>query len=87
MEIRVSSHFERRYKKLPQEIKERAKAREKIFAANVFDARVGTHKLSGKDEGKWAYAVDYEYRIKCILLNDNDGVIYLDMGTHDELYR
>ena len=87
MEIRVSSHFERRYRKLPQEIKERAKAREKIFVANVFDARVGTHKLNGKDEGKWAYSVDYEYRIKFIFLNNNDVVLYLDFGTHDEVYR
>lgn len=85
MEIRVSSHFERRYKKLPQEVKEKAKAREKIFVANIFDRRIDTHKLSGKDEGKWAYSVDYEYRIKFLFLGGGK-VLYLDIGTHDEVY-
>ena len=87
MEVRASPHFERRYKKLPQEIKEKAKAREKIFVANAFDPRIGTHKLSGKDEGRWAYSVDYEYRIKFVFLDDKAGVLYLDIGTHDEVYR
>lgn len=85
MEIRTSAHFERRYKKLPQEIKEKAKKQEKFFIANAFDSRVSTHKLHGKDADKWAYSVDYEYRIKFLFLDDG-RVLYLDIGTHDEIY-
>ena len=87
MEIRTSAHFERRYKKLPQVVKEKAKRQEKLFVANPFDARVSTHKLGGKDRGKWSYSVDYNYRIKFIFLDDNHGVLYLDIGTHDEVYH
>lgn len=85
MEIRTSAHFERRYKKLPQVVKEKAKKQEKLFIANCFDPRISTHKLHGKDAGKWAYSVDYEYRIKFLFL-DGDIVLYLDIGTHDEVY-
>ncbi len=86
MEIRVSSHFEHRYKKLPREIKEKAKKRETIFRVNPFDGRLDAHQLHGKDDGKWSYSVDCHYRIKFIFLN-GDKVLYLDIGTHDELYR
>lgn len=85
MEIYTSPHFERRYKKLPQNIRERAKRREEIFRVNPFDTRLETHKLHGKGE-EWAFSVDYEYRIKFIFLN-GDKVLFLDVGTHDELYR
>ena len=61
MEIRTSAHFERQYKKLPQTIKEKAKRQEKLFIDSVFDPRISTHKLHGKDAGKWAYSVDYYF--------------------------
>ena len=85
MEIRTSAHFDRRYKKLPQEIKDRAKKQEKLFVANAFDARLSTHKLHGKDADRWAYSVDYDYRIKFLFLS-GAKILYLDIGTHDEVY-
>lgn len=86
MEIRVSPRFERDYKKLSRDIKEKAKAREQIFQTNPFDARLDTHQLHGKDDGKWAYSIDYDYRIKFVFLGKG-RVLYIDIGTHDELYR
>lgn len=86
MEIRTSAHFERRYKKLSQPIKEKAKKQEKLFITDPFDSRLFTHKLHGKDQRKWSYSIDYDYRIKFIFLNNN-GVLYVDIGTHDEVYR
>ena len=86
MEIRTSTHFTRRYKKLSKELREKAQVREKIFEENPFDPRLDTHKLHGKDMGRWAYSIDYEYRIKFVFLN-GDKVLYTDIGTHDELYR
>lgn len=40
MEIRISTHFEQRYKKLPQTIKEEAKKQEKLFVTDLFDPRI-----------------------------------------------
>lgn len=85
MEIHISSLFERRFKKLPREIKQKAVAREKIFVVNPFDSRLGTHKLHGEKRDEWAYSVDYSYRIVFIFL-ENNAVLYLNIGTHDELY-
>ena len=85
MEIYTTPRFDRSYKKLPVDIKNKAKAREVIFKYNPFDARLSTHKLHGKRKDEWAYSVDYSYRIVFIFLEDNK-ILYLDIGTHKELY-
>jgi mRNA-degrading endonuclease YafQ of YafQ-DinJ toxin-antitoxin module len=81
-EIKISPLFERHYRKLPKEIKERAKRKEKIFRKNPFDPRLKTHKLHGKEKECWAFWIDYKYRIKFIFLSDEE-VLFLDIGTHD----
>lgn len=83
--IFTSSYFDRSYKKLPEAIKLKAEAKEKIFAKNPFHAILRTHKLHGKDKEHWAYWVDNKYRIKFLFLNGNK-VLYLDVGTHEEVY-
>ena len=85
MEIHTSAHFQRRYKKLSREIKDKAKKQEKLFIANRFDSRLDTHKLHGKDADKWAYSIGYTYRIKFLFLG-GEKILYLDIGTHDEVY-
>jgi mRNA-degrading endonuclease RelE of RelBE toxin-antitoxin system len=80
-EIKISPLFERHYRKLPKEIKERAKRKEKIFRKNPFDPRLKTHKLHGKEKECWAFWIDYKYRIKFIFLSDEE-VLFLDIGPH-----
>lgn len=80
--IRTTNHFDRRYRKLPQEVKDRAKEKEVIFRNDPFDARLRTHKLHGKDKDAWAFWIDYSYRIKFIFLNE-EVVLFLDVGTHE----
>ncbi len=82
MKIKISPRFEKRYKKLSSEIKERAKQKEAIFRENPFDPRLETHKLSGKEKECWAFSVNYHYRIKFIFLKGEE-VLFLDIGTHD----
>ncbi len=85
MEIFISSKFDRRYKKLPNEIKLKAEEKEKILKLNPFDPRLKTHKLHGKDKNHWAYSVDQNYRIK-FLFAENNTILYLDIGRHNEVY-
>ena len=85
MNVRVSSHFERRYKKLPKLVKKKAKKQELIFKHNPFDPRINTHKLHGGRKNEWAYSVDNSYRIVFIFLEDG-AILYIDIGTHSELY-
>ena len=85
MEIRTTIRFDRSYIKLPSAIKRKAEARESIFKTNPFDPRLNTHKLQGKRKNEWAYSVDYSYRIAFIFVSGTE-ILYLDIGTHDELY-
>lgn len=63
MEVFYSPQFERDYKKLSFEIKEKAKEKEKIFRVNPFDPRLKTHKLHGELEEFWGFSIDYQFRV------------------------
>lgn len=81
-EIRIYQQFEKNYKKIPQKVKDRAVAKERIFRENPFHPTLKTHKLHGKEKEIWAFWVDQKYRIKFIFLEDG-VVLFLDIGTHD----
>ena len=82
MIIRTTPKFEKKYKKLPDNIKNKAKERELIFRENPFNPKLRTHKLSGKDQNSWSFYVDYSIRIKFIFLS-NKEVLFLDIGPHN----
>lgn len=86
MHIESSSRFEKRYRRLSKKVKEAAKAKEVVFRANPFHTSLETHKLHGKDAGSWAFSINRKYRIKFLFLTDTN-VLFLDIGTHDEVYR
>ncbi len=85
MRIIYSSKTKRDYKKLPSEIKEKAKEAIKRFQKNPFDEKLNTHKLKGKLKNFYSFSIDNNYRI--IFEFDEDGDVYLHkMGDHD-IYR
>ncbi|MBI2100314.1 MAG: type II toxin-antitoxin system mRNA interferase toxin, RelE/StbE family [Candidatus Vogelbacteria bacterium] len=86
IEIETTTLYRRRFKKLTPQLRRLVIEREKIFVANPFDHRLGTHKLHGKRKEEWAYWVDYSYRVAFLFLGNNK-VLYTEVGTHDELYR
>lgn len=83
--IYPTSHFIKAYQKLPQNIKETAERKEKIFLENPFDLRLKTHKLKGKLKSYYSYSINYQYRILFRFI-DKESVIYFDVGTH-EVYK
>lgn len=85
MLIRISPKFEKKYRRLPEIIKEEAKEKEFLFRKNPFNPQFKTHKLSGKNKECWAFWITYSCRIKFIFLSDGE-VLFLDVGTHDEVY-
>lgn len=82
MNVRISSKFEKSYKKLPGRVKEKAKEKEKIFRANPFDPRLDTHKLHGKYREYWAFTVVNQYRIMFDFVS-SDNIDFINIGTHD----
>lgn len=85
MKVYPSTRFTRNLQKLSRFIQERAMLRDLLFRANPFDPRLETHKLHGKQKGEWAYSIDHSYRVSFVFLSDG-GVLYTNIGTHDELY-
>ena len=80
--IRVTSLFEKHYRKLPKRVKEEAKKRERVFREHPFHSTLRTHKLHGVEKEAYAFWISYSYRIKFIFL-DEESVLFLDVGTHD----
>jgi len=85
MIIKTTAKFNRNYKKLPQEIKEKAKKKEIIFRNNPFDPRLKTHKLHGDDKNYWSFSIDYNNRIK-FYFSKNNEFLFIDIGTH-KIYK
>lgn len=84
--IYLTSKFRKAYKKLPKQIKEKAKRREKIFRENPFNPILETHPLGGKYKDYWAFSIDNSYRIMFQFLDATKievVFIFINVGTHN----
>ncbi|MFA5831083.1 MAG: type II toxin-antitoxin system mRNA interferase toxin, RelE/StbE family [Candidatus Paceibacterota bacterium] len=82
MIIFYSPKFAREYKKLSDEVKSVAEAKEEIFRKYPFDPRLKTHKLTGEFEGFLSFSINYSYRI-IFDFADKNTVRFYRIGTHD----
>ena len=83
--LEVSTKYTKNYRKQTSIIKDAVEEKERIFLQNSHDARLGTHKLHGKDREAWAYWITRKIRIKFMFISPH-RVLYLDIGTHDQVY-
>ena len=82
MEIEYSPKFQKQFKKLPKEVKEKALICEKFFRQNPFNPKLKIHKLHGTMKEYWAFSISYGYRIGFTFING--GIAHFhDIGTHD----
>jgi addiction module RelE/StbE family toxin len=51
-----------------------------------FDPSLKTHKLKGEFSEFYSCSLTYEYRIICIFLIQNETIILVNIGSHDEVY-
>ena len=72
MTISYSSKFSRGYEKLSEELRIKAKEKEKIFRHDPFDQRLETHKLHGKFRDCWAFTIVGLYRIMFKFVGKHD---------------
>jgi len=87
MDIYLTSKFRKAYKKLPKQVKEKAKLKEQIFRENPFDSRLETHPLGGKYKGYWAFSINKSYRIMFQFLDaTRTKVAFINVGIH-EIYK
>ena len=86
MEILFSRRFIKRYAKLTRENKERVDTVIDIFQRNPFDARLVNHKLTGSRKDMRAVWAGYDLRLLYVEQNGYLIVLFVDVGTHDEVY-
>ncbi len=85
MDIIYTAEFIRLFKKLPPEAKKEAIKKEALFKINPFDAKLKTHKLSGKLKGCHAFSISFSHRIICEF-GKKKIVYFHSIGSHD-IYR
>jgi addiction module RelE/StbE family toxin len=61
-----------------------------LLQENPFSPQLATHKLKGKLADSWACSVGYDLRIIFDFVKgadqQEDDVLLLEIGTHDEVY-
>ncbi len=61
-----------------------------LLVAEPFAPTLRAHKLRGQLEGLWACWVEYDCRILYTFQQDPDSdeelIVLIDIGTHDEVY-
>lgn len=77
---RAFSSFVHRNRRLQQEIEKVLEQMEE----DIFSISLNTHKLSGTLEGLRACSCGYDCRI--IFSLENELIVLLDIGRHDEVY-
>lgn len=55
--------------------------------ANPFDPSLKTHKLKGELDEFYACRLTYEYRLVCSFIIQNEIIVLVDIGSHDDVYE
>ena len=53
---------------------------------NPFDSSLKTHKLKGELKEFYSCSLAYDYRIICIFLIQDETIVLVDIGSHNEVY-
>jgi mRNA-degrading endonuclease YafQ of YafQ-DinJ toxin-antitoxin module len=56
-----------------------------VLSANHYPVNLKLHKLGGVLKGSLGASISYEYRLTFVL--EPNAICFIDIGTHDEVYR
>lgn len=59
----------------------------KLLELNPGHPSLKLHKLAGKHSGLHAVAININYRISLYFIVDDDIIIPVSLGTHEEVYK
>ncbi|QQS19854.1 type II toxin-antitoxin system mRNA interferase toxin, RelE/StbE family [Candidatus Saccharibacteria bacterium] len=80
-------NFEKHYKqriKPQQKLSEQFRERYKLFLAGERGKPLDDHALSGSLQGRRAFSITGDVRV--IYIEQADKIIFLDIGTHSQVY-
>ncbi|MEA3463688.1 MAG: type II toxin-antitoxin system mRNA interferase toxin, RelE/StbE family [Patescibacteria group bacterium] len=83
--IEYSIKFVKQLRKLPRNIINSAKKKEKIFKQNPLHSSLRVHELHGNFKGVWSVSINRNYRIIFERASNGD-IIFISIGKHD-IYR
>ena len=85
MIVRIHRSFEKKFARLPKDLRERFKERRNLFRADPFHSLLNNHPLHGKYVGCSSINVTGDYR--AIFYHERDDVVrFIMIGTHHELF-
>ncbi|MTJ47175.1 type II toxin-antitoxin system mRNA interferase toxin, RelE/StbE family [Dolichospermum sp. UHCC 0259] len=73
------------FKKRPHLVDKYGEVLEKL-KIDPFDPSLKTHKLKGELSEFYSCSLTYEYRIVCVFLLQDETIILVNIGSHDEVY-
>ena len=87
MNVLFHRHFRKRFKKLPGKVKDKFDVQLELFYKNVHDERLSNHELHGKYINCRSINVTGDIRaVYRKVGTTTDDVLFIDIGTHAELY-
>jgi len=84
MEVQFRATFKKRLRKLPLKLREQFRDRLALFILNKFNPLLCNHLLKGSYLGCRSINVTGDRR--AIFKEEGDTVVFVDIGTHAELY-
>lgn len=85
MKIVFHRNFEKRYKKLSDNLKRKVKEKNILFEKDPYDPVLNNHALKGKYLGYRSFNITGNIRIIYKFL-EKDIALFSEIGTHSELY-
>ncbi|OGY10776.1 MAG: hypothetical protein A3A58_00720 [Candidatus Blackburnbacteria bacterium RIFCSPLOWO2_01_FULL_41_27] len=88
MQIKFSSETKKELKKIKRKDKRLAGKIEKqliLFQKNPKHPSLRLHKLTGQFKNRWSISITTNIRM--IYLQRDDEAYFIDIGTHDEVYK
>jgi mRNA-degrading endonuclease YafQ of YafQ-DinJ toxin-antitoxin module len=82
MRFFYSPKFLRSFARLPKTTKDEFRRREITFRKDLFDSRLKTHKLKGRNE--WSFLITYKIRV--IFIFEDESILFVNIGDHS-IYR
>lgn len=87
MKVFFHKYFQKRYRKSPRKIQDKFDLQLELFYENIHDERLNNHGLHGKYTKH--RSIDVTGDIRAVYRKSDattDDVIFVDIGSHGELY-
>ena len=81
----IHRSFEKKFKKLHLNIKEKFRERRDLLLKDPFNPLLNNHPLGGDREGQWSININGDWRV-IYEFKTKDMIVFIDIDTHANLY-